>query len=495
MNYVHQSKLTILIIIIFSLLFRLPFCFRATFNWDESTFILMGQSILDGNLPYVELWDVKPPLAFFSYAFAILTFGKSIISVRLFGTLCVIVAATLTYYICRALWSKKVSLLAAILFIVLTGSLMDGASVMTEHLAIVPLLGALALLVRSNQEAKIKFFLVGLLMSSACMIRLNLAYVALILGIYITAESIINFQKNKYWSIIVYIIGCSIPVIGSYLPYLITNNTQLFKASIIDASLGYSYSQESIWQLFLTQISNVWGIIFIIGCLQIIKLIKQEKLFSLKQTQLIYCLIFFLSTEFSILKSGASHTHYMIQLAPFFGVILSSWFLGLLNFNRKLGYFILILSLTLGSIATFNEYIVIGNRLISQQSLSYGKEFELAQYISEEKSENTTIYMMEHHLVYWLLDMKPPSKIVTHPSNISKEYLLRAVKGDTANTKTELLNILNQKPEFIVRKEIIWYLQGNTDAMALLEKTLQTQYVLAKNIDGTQIYRRIEAKN
>ncbi|UKO97468.1 ArnT family glycosyltransferase [Nostoc sp. UHCC 0870] len=360
----------------------MPFFFRATFDWDESTFILVGQSILDGNLPYVELWDLKPPLTFFSFAFAILAFGKSIISIRLFGTLCVIVAATLTYYICRALWSSKVSLLAAILFIVLTGPRMGGESVMTEHLAIVPLLGALALLVRSNQAANIKFFLVGCLMSSACMIRLNLAYVALILGIYIVVDSIICSDQNKYWSIIAYIIGFSVPVISLYLPYLITNNSEIFKLSVLDASLSYSHSQQPAWKLFLRQFrnSNLWGMIFVIGCLQISRLIKQEKLFSLKQKQLIYCFIFFISTELSILKIGADYDHYLIQIAPFFAVILSSWFIGILNLNLKAGYFILILCLTLWSTPTFNEYIVIGNLWVSQKSLSYGKEFELAQY-------------------------------------------------------------------------------------------------------------------
>ncbi|WP_339394230.1 hypothetical protein [Nostoc sp. UHCC 0870] len=83
---------------------------------------------------------------------------------------------------------------------------------------------------------------------------------------------------------------------------------------------------------------------------------------------------------------------------------------------------------------------------------------------------------------------------MTHPSNISKEYLLRTVISKTTNTKEELLKILNQKPEFIVKGEI-FYLQSNPDAMALLMKTLQTQYVLVKNIQETQIYRRIDPKN
>ncbi|MFW6315997.1 MAG: hypothetical protein ACOC1Z_02715 [Cyanobacteriota bacterium] len=39
-------------IVVFGLFFRLAFSFRGVYNWDESTYILMGQSVLEGNLPY-----------------------------------------------------------------------------------------------------------------------------------------------------------------------------------------------------------------------------------------------------------------------------------------------------------------------------------------------------------------------------------------------------------------------------------------------------------
>src|SRR5262249_52048132 len=51
-----------------ALLIRLPFFFPAVIDWDESTYIIMGQSILDGNLPYIEQWEDKPPLAYLFYA-------------------------------------------------------------------------------------------------------------------------------------------------------------------------------------------------------------------------------------------------------------------------------------------------------------------------------------------------------------------------------------------------------------------------------------------
>ncbi|MDH6104937.1 glycosyltransferase family 39 protein [Anabaenopsis tanganyikae CS-531] len=453
----------------------------------------MGQSILNGNLPYVEIWDLKPPLAFFSYALPILAFGKSIISIRLFGTICVIISAILTYYICRCVWGRKLSLLAAIIFVILTGPLMDGKSTMTEHIAIVPLLGSLALLLKELKLSNLKFFIVGLLMGTACMIRLNLAYVALILGLYIAARSINNFNLHYkcLLSIFAYGIGCLIPFIVLFLPYIATNNFALFKAAVIDASLAYSHSQIPFWQIIFKQIYDIWGIIFLIGCYQIILIIKQQKKYSQQRNKFIYLLIYFFGTEWSILNSGAAHSHYMIQLAPFFALVLASWLMKILDLNLKAGYFILIVTLMLTVTPSLNEYKTIGVRLVTQQSILYGKEYDLAKYLAEQGGSDITAYMMDHHLVYWLLNLKPPTKIVTHPSNISKEYLLRVLQGPTANTNQALLEVLAQKPEFIVKKENVWYLQSHPEAIALLEKTLKTDYTLLRNMETTQIYRKI----
>ena len=62
---------------------RLPFFFPAVLDWDESTFIITGQSALDGFLPYEVAWENKPVLVFWWFAAAIELFGKTIPALRL----------------------------------------------------------------------------------------------------------------------------------------------------------------------------------------------------------------------------------------------------------------------------------------------------------------------------------------------------------------------------------------------------------------------------
>ena len=58
--------LTILILISFFL--RAPFFFRDYIDKDESTFVIMGQSWVDGQLPFTSLWDLKPLFVFGFFA-------------------------------------------------------------------------------------------------------------------------------------------------------------------------------------------------------------------------------------------------------------------------------------------------------------------------------------------------------------------------------------------------------------------------------------------
>ena len=62
-------------------------------NWDESDFILMGESFYNGNLPYLELWDLKPPLHFIYIGTFFKLFNPSLLSARLAGDLIIFLTA------------------------------------------------------------------------------------------------------------------------------------------------------------------------------------------------------------------------------------------------------------------------------------------------------------------------------------------------------------------------------------------------------------------
>jgi 4-amino-4-deoxy-L-arabinose transferase-like glycosyltransferase len=80
-----------------ALAIRFPFFFPAVIDWDESTFIIIGQSTVDGFLPNEIAWDVKPPFVFWWFGAAIELFGHSIPAVRFAGFLWLVLSAYLLF--------------------------------------------------------------------------------------------------------------------------------------------------------------------------------------------------------------------------------------------------------------------------------------------------------------------------------------------------------------------------------------------------------------
>jgi hypothetical protein len=127
--------------------------------------------------------------------------------------------------------------------------------------------------------------------------------------------------------------------------------------------------------------------------------------------------------------------------------------------------------------------------------LNYGASYEIVEYLQQHNPEQRPIYMMNHHLAYWLMDLKPLSKVVTHPSNIAKDYLLKYIEGAEVSTIAELNKILAKKPKFIIREEEPSYIEKQPQANQLLKQVLVTKYELVKQIEDLQIYQIRSSKH
>jgi 4-amino-4-deoxy-L-arabinose transferase-like glycosyltransferase len=479
-------------LLLLSLILRLPFFFPDVIDWDESTFILMGQSILDGHLPYTELWDNKPPLAFVCFAVFIVLFGKSIVAIRFAGALCVALVSFLIYLIGKTIWSDRIGILGATQFITISSVLPEAQAIMTEHLALVPLMGALSLLV-AQKPTPLILFAAGILMAISTLIRLNLAYVVVIIGLLVVFQKPLRSSAEFLKRGLAYACGNLLVVFLTYIPYAIANYQQTWWSSVIFAPWIYANSQsKSSWDVIGL---NVLCVLILIGGWLGLKLLfrRWKKISQVQQNQLTLLVVFFLATEISILKSGASYSHYIIQLYPFFGLIAALLLNTFLPSKVRLRTVITVLSILAILLSEiFTKYQIIADRALAGQPLTYGPGYEIATYLNRENVSQEPVYMMSDHIAYWLTDLKPLTKLTTHPSNISREYLLKALLGSEATTETEMAKILAQQPKFIVKKKDSWYLSDKLAARILLEETLKTQYKLVKEIQEREIYRQIE---
>lgn len=509
-NQINIDILVLIYLLTLGLLIQLPTFFKVIQSTDESTFILMGQSILDGHLPYTELWDIKPPLAFFFFAAVITVFGKSIVLVRMAGSICLILAGFFTYKVGKKIWNYRTGILSgSLLIIIVTSGTIPGTllfPVTVATIAIFPLVAALYVIVKSEKITHKVCLFTGLLIGIATMIRLNLAYNGILVGLII----FFTLLQQKPISIkgivkcaVAYTIGVLFPVIITYIPYLITGYQDLWWSSVILASLSYSNTDLSMLGALGAQARYLWAVIsnsssiginlliWFGGGIGLLALLRNfSKMEKLEKRRIIFLITFLMATEISILKGGKAFGHYYIQIYPFLALITAK-LLDYLLFNISSWITMIFLVLSVSGIfpLIFSEYNELALRIIQGKPIPYGIPYKIKEYLRQENYNGEPIFIINHHLVYWLVNSKPMSKSTTQPYNITNDKLLPYMTKKNASTESELKKILAKNPKYIIAKSSSSF---RGEAGNILRNTIKNHYKLVKTIDTVKIFHILE---
>ncbi len=481
-----------------TLLVRLPFFFPDVIDPDESTYILMGQDVLDGNLPYVKLWAFMPPLSIYCFTATIIAFGKSIPGIRLGGALFMLLAAWFVYLSGQKLKNSRTGAIAAFLLILYSTISLSGGGTTSETLAIAPLTGALFLFLKEKFRTR-DFFFAGLLISCACLIRLNLIYFALVSVPFVLCGRFIKTNTSMLNGAAAYAAGGIAPVVFFFLPYLYTGNTELIVTTLYRAPLSYSVSQLGAYQALYTYLGrfsdfkylsqNVFLAAFFVFGLTHLAL-SWRNFPDVTRHRLSILLFFLAATGLSILRTGQAYEHYLVQVFPFIALIAAFAYDHLRSF--RIGVLVAVsaaLLLVTPVSAVLDAYRPVASRAIAGESLTFGPAYELNEYLKAENSGNAPVYFMEGHIVHWLQNTKPLAAIATHPSNIGREYLVKAFHGPSATVESELAEILAREPAFIVKPVDVRYLKPHPAALELLTAKLFSDYELVRIIDDLMVYK------
>jgi len=484
----------IFLFILLSFLVRFPYYFKSVIDWDESSFINQGASLLSGNLPYTVLWDNKPPLVFVFFALVLLL-GKSIVLVRIAGTICVFLTAYMIWRIGKLVWNRDAGLVAGILTIVFISLCPDnqGQPTMTEIIALVPATGALLILLRGPANWQ-KVFFSGVLLSVATLVRANLAYLDVAVVLFIAARLSRRGVHTLLRCTCAYIIGGILPFLIVFMPYVLTGNEEQFMGAVFLAPLSFvRESSDSGMLSILTAGFDRSNALLWLGCLLGVPVVfARWKAFHKDQRcQIILITVFLLSVFWSVIATRRDYGHYLIQVIPYMALFAGYLFSAVRAYLPKVPLLIILCAgLTAPARPLLSQYAWVGSRLLSHQALLDDESRRIASYISANNPNNEPIYMMTDPIVYWLLGVSPISRAVSHPSTIGKEYFLKIFLGPQASTEGELAAILDKKPLFIVKREKVWYLSGN--AAKFLDNSIAEHYTLVETVGDELIFRRVQ---
>ncbi|MEZ0314675.1 MAG: ArnT family glycosyltransferase [Myxococcota bacterium] len=465
--------------ILIAAIIRVPHFFEAVIEWDESTFILMGQSLVDGHLPYVELWDNKPPLCFVPFALVIALFGKSIVAVRALGLTCVVACAWLVRCIALRLGGRSLGFTSGVACIVLVSYSPSGMATMSEVLAIVPLAGALALALRPRLHGA-GSFAAGACLSIAFLIRTNLGITAIAAVVFLLLEWSRTRQRRLTPSAL--LVGLLAPGIFCAAPYAALGLLPLFVASVFAAPFSYAASavmRRLVWHaapVVFARVPSWWN-----------GLAKEQ------QRNLACTATFATSTLVSILVTGTGTLHYGVQFMPFAALMVAFLVaVALRRATRRLHYGIAVSTVVTVLVVAGHDAAQAAARMRSSDHglHVYGPSVQIAAHISERNPDKRPVLMFSDHLAYWFMAARPMSKIMTHPTNVLREGVLRIVNGPEATTVGELERVFALEPLYVVRHRGGKF-ATRPEVAAVIEAAVAASYAVEARFGESWVYRRI----
>lgn len=477
------DKKVLFSLMLISLFIRFPFFFRDYIDRDESTFILLGQSWVDGFLPYMQLWDLKPPLTFAFFASIISIFGKNFLAIRFAGTLLVAITAFFTYKMGIKVTSEKIAFWTATSCVALLSLFGSLQGVMSEHICMAFFTPALYVLLSKQRSGW--FLFAGILMGVSLMVKLNMAYPILLIGFYYTYGAVQQKKTMLFWNILLFGLGILLVILATIAPYYIQDNFLVWWKSVVLAPLEYTAARR--YPLIkLAPYLVVAAAFFFYSW--------RKKYLDFQDKTVLLLVITSIGVLFSFLKGGRINGHYLIQLHPIL-IVLVAVVMSKLQFKNKFKIpKQALLLLLLIPTESYLEYVNIIQHKMQWGSFYNGEGFSVPNYIKKNDLETKNILFLGYHIGYWNLSALPPSKASTHPSNICRDELYPFFDNPRKTSVEELTYIMEElRPQTVVlRKNRRIFDKKEIEENAYIEAYLQKHYKLHADVENAEILQRLE---
>lgn len=473
-------------------------------DWDESTFVLVAAEVLDGRLPYVPLFDIKPPMIFFLLAGTMAAFGESMLVVRLFGIACVLASAIAAFAIARR-WVDPVSAgLAAFMLVAVTAAF-NGGTVFSELPATAFLMAASWLLI-ARSDRPWTAAAAGLLLSLAVLTRTNLAVVAAASGFWLVCRRRPFGARVRAGATFAF--AGALPVVAIVLLYWRAGALAELRHALIDVNMAFlDHTVDPLRQLrtlarpWLRMIEperplealtfGLFALGVAAGLAAAARTMLRGERCESRETALL--LLLGAAIFASILVSDRrAFGHYLLQLLPM-GMVLCA--LGLSWVRRVAGWG------SWGGGGLFAAAVLLCCGWAFWQTAPSAVRFatdprgavdafpirRAARAIAKVREPGEQIWALDRHLIYWYLDAHPPWPIA-HPSNVTKAWLVESLAAaGFIPPGSPLAAAMAARPAWLVMKikqtdqqgdqqtRLPWYIPGK-ETEARLRRMIAEEY-------------------
>jgi 4-amino-4-deoxy-L-arabinose transferase-like glycosyltransferase len=205
----------------------------------------------------------KPPLYFMLYSLFIRIFGPSVLGLKMFGAIFVLMAVLAVYWVANRAYGKQIGLLAALLFGVFSsGPMVEGGTVNMETVLHLPYVLAVGLFIKASMSGQLRwYFLTGICAALATLVKQVggvLFFIFLCCGIHQWGSF---SRKRWFYSYLLLAGGALLPVLGVMIFYQFHGYTlsQLYE-SMLASNLRYirrGYEYTNYLKFFSTSLKYI----------------------------------------------------------------------------------------------------------------------------------------------------------------------------------------------------------------------------------------------
>lgn len=209
---------------------------------DSGLFAYIGSAIVKGQVPYLDMWDHKPPVAFYLNALAVLLFGQTPWAIWWFNLIWITFSVIAFLFVIRKMmgWLAAFSSSLVFLLAVMNPAIFQGGN-LTEIYGLlfqVLVVGTAYHFLTTKQDRWV--FLAGLLTGLAFMTKPTTVALGLSCGTVILGMSLVRREFKSLWQrSICFAAGLLMPIGVGALYWFIMGALNEFLAASIIYNLGY----------------------------------------------------------------------------------------------------------------------------------------------------------------------------------------------------------------------------------------------------------------
>ena len=410
-----------------------------TIDADVHTYLLVGNDVLNGFLPYENQWDDKGPIFYIFYALLIFISNKNLV---IFKILCDFLLLFIAFGIAKVIYiynsgQRKVQAFVGSSFFVLHLSTPWGSVEYSELFCLFFMCPSFYLIIK-NDSNKWDIFFSGFLYGLSTLVNQGS-------GVFVFVFIYLIYKLNKLSNFGKFVSGLTAPHIIIFTLYAVRNLLDIYFSTLVTIPLKYSQQSFNLVNelvVFFRETLFYNPFLYLVVIFLIILSVFQIKKINF---DLFPYIGIFLSLVFFFLGS-AGYKHHLIFFLFFICLIPVS------NANNNKSYYWIVVVFLISSIAYLtpeSSKKSFSNLINIEKTYSNYPLRILANEIDKQFDTNFTIFSLDHSLILFYLDKKNESYII-HPTNYAEPSIFDELIRVGKVVPNELPLQISRKPNVVL---------------------------------------------